>query len=142
MRFLPLLALLVLCACSRAPSDGYLSRGAISVKYSHEEGIAGRWYHDTRTITLSFSQNGWTVAHELAHAADSLELPYATVVSMMGELPLERQMHMVRAVAAEAERIGGRDAHWRALYSLCGAAGVGHPEILGRLSGLASLAKR
>lgn len=138
---LALSILLTACAGS-GRSDGYISRNTISVKFDQMDVVAGRWDHNNMTILLSSQTNGWTIAHELSHSCDSLGITYATAVAMMGEVPIPRQMEMVRKVAAEAARIGGPDAHWRALYNLCGPQAVYHTEILGRVKALNSLARK
>lgn len=118
-------------ACTRH-ADVTITRAEISTEFRHEDGIAGRWDHGRMTIYLSAMTQRWTWSHELAHASDSLGLPYAQVLAMAGTLPphLSYQQDLARRVARDAAKIGGPHAHWIALGRLCGPQAVGHAEIL------------
>lgn len=135
-RLLPILSALVLLSCCFTActrhADVTITRAEISTEFRHEDGIAGRWDHDRRTIYLGTMTNRWSFAHECAHAADSLGLPYGQVVAMTGTLPprLSYQQDLARRVARDAAKIGGPHAHWIALGRLCGPQAVGHAEIL------------
>jgi hypothetical protein len=135
-RLLPILASLLLLACcftacTRTP-DVTIVNAEIRTEFRQRDGAAGQWDHDRRTIYLSAMLAKWTFAHECAHAADSLGLPYAQVVAMTGTLPphLAYQQDLARRVARDAAKIGGPHAHWIALGRICGPQAVGHAEIL------------
>lgn len=126
---------LALSACGSTRSPLLHQGHGINVEFSHRDGIAGRWDHDRSTIYLSAHTNRWTLAHELAHAADSLAIPYSQAVAMLGPCTLNG-MDIVRRVNVEARRIGGPLAHWKALRAICGPQAVHHDDILARISDL------
>lgn len=112
-----------------------LHRSTISVAFDHRDGIAARWDHNHMVIRLSALTNRWTLAHELAHAADSLDLPYSQVVAMLGPCTLPG-MDIVHRINLETTRHPGPLAHWNALRRICGPQSVHHNNILAQLSDL------
>ena len=132
--FLPLIALLILAACQPQRTDGYISRGTISVRTSHMDGVAARWDHNNMTILLSWSYNKYSIAHELCHSVDSLGVSYETAAMYLGDVKaLPGEMAVVRSVLTEARKLSGKDAHWKALRNVCGVHAVGHSEIIARI---------
>jgi len=140
-----LLALsLLLTACAGTTrTDGYISRNTISVKFDQMDGVAGRWDHNNMTILLSSLTNYTTICHEALHACDSTGESLRTVLLWMGDVPgYPRHMAICKEVLAESERIGGKDAGWKALAKLYGTRAVYHPEILARMKSLNHLARK
>lgn len=145
LTFLCAISLLALCLAScggnRPTGPVYLSHGEIPV-YSKPMNVAGRWDPESRAIYLDDRAHGWTLAHEIAHASDTTGLSYEAICQMVGEVPIARQMAILRLVRAEAKRLGGPRAGWRALYNLCGPQAVYHLDILANVRELEALAKR
>ena len=135
---LSVLALVILlcagCSGQRTTDNGYIKRGEISVKLDHKEGVAGRWDYANMTILLSHETNGWTLAHELAHAADDLGGDYEAVCRMVGNVNIPRQMEILALVRAEAKRISGPKEYWKALKNVCGPQAVYHSDILASIT--------
>ena len=133
-RLLLLAPLLLLLACA-GPRDAYLSRNEISVRIHDQPGLAGSWDRAAKVVSLSFNRPRATLAHELCHACDSLDLPLDDVLFRMGNLSdeLGYEYELAVEVAAKAQANPGRDAHWRAPSEVCGSWSVGHAEILARI---------
>ena len=121
----------VIIACSH-PRDGYYSHGEIPIVYRHEEGIAGRWEPNTRTVYLSSLTNRHTLAHELCHACDTMGLTLQEVVVRVGTTTAPGQ-DILQLVLVESRKIYDVDAHWIALGRVCGKAAIGHQYVLDRM---------
>lgn len=104
--------------------------------FHHTDGVAGQWDLERRTVYLSCQTNRWTLAHELAHAADDLGGNYTVMVQMLGPHDQLPGMDIVRQVQAEAVLIGGPRSYWRALYKICGPQAVYHADILSHVKAL------
>lgn len=133
--FLPLIALLIFAACSdQRHVNTRISNGEIPIEFYHIDGTAGMWDENRRVIYLGSMTAKYTIFHEGCHAADSLGLPIHRVMQMIGHVPgYPAHMEMSRKLLAETIRIGGKDAHWKALHKICGPQSVYHSEILARI---------
>lgn len=121
MKPLALLLPLLLCACTTRTD---LGNGPIRVRFSDSEVFQAAWEHDTRTIYVTSQAGHAWLAHEGLHSAASLGVTLSEVLDMVGPLPgYEGDIALARQVACE----GG---DWTALYRICGAQAVRHPEIL------------
>ena len=122
MRSLALILPLLLCACSPPRTD--IGNGPIRVRFADSEEWQAAWEHSTRTIYVTSQAGHAWLAHEGLHSAASLGVTLSEVLDMVGHLPgYEGDVALARQVARE----GG---DWAALYRICGAQAVRHPEIL------------
>lgn len=135
MRHLAVLAsiaclLCCLSACAGHPRDDVYSRGQITVRFGHVDGIHGRWFVDERTIYLSANPARATLTHELCHACDSLGITLAEAARMVGPTTAPGQDILALVLS---QPVSGPDAHWIALGRVCGPQAIGHPHILDRV---------
>lgn len=136
MRLLLLLLCLLLISCERGPVRQVANFGAeikVVIRGDMPDILAGQWDHDNMAIYISWAnRNTWTLAHEIAHAADDCG-GYDRAIAMVGTIDksfgLDAQMELARKVQREAKRYNHRYAHWIALYKLYGPASVQHSAI-------------
>lgn len=140
MRFIIcLLTLLVLVGCDRSMHRCVNPHGDIKVVMSGmmSSETAGQWDAENRIIYLStMNINKWTLAHEIAHAADTVG-NYELAFNMVGYIDpkhgLSNQLAVAVQVKNESLKYSGRFAHWMALYKLFGTPSVGHSEIMSEI---------